>query len=310
MILTITMNPAIDKVYAVDDYAIGQVFRPKAMTATAGGKGLNVARVAHILGEEVIATGLIGGNTGKFIEEEVIKQGIQSCFVAIPGETRICINVMDEKNNISTEILEPGPQVSKEDCNVFLNKYKKLLDAADVVTASGSLPVGVCADFYNYLIQSAHKKNKKFLLDTSGKYLQEGVKEKPFLIKPNKDELQTLVDEELKDINDFARALIYLKNMGIELPVISLGSHGCISILDGGVYRFYAPSIKVLNTVGSGDAFVAGCAVALSRGMDKSEMIRMGMACGMANTQFFKTGMVSVELVNQFLKVIQVKRIL
>jgi len=148
------------------------------------------------------------------------------------------------------------------------------------------------------------------MLDTSGNYLKEGVKEKPFFIKPNKDELQALVNEELKDMKDYISALMYLKGMGIELPIISLGSQGCISILDGEVCRFYSPPIKVLNTVGSGDAFVAGCAVALSRGMEKGDMIRMGMACGMANTQFFKTGMVSMELVDQFLKVIEVEKIL
>ena len=113
MILAINMNPAIDKVYAVDDFKVGEVFRPRDMTATAGGKGLNVARVACLLGEQVIATGLAGGSTGRFIEEEVKKQGIDSQFVPIQGESRICINIMDEKNVTSTEILEPGPTISE-----------------------------------------------------------------------------------------------------------------------------------------------------------------------------------------------------
>ena len=136
MILAINMNPAIDKVYAVDDYRVGKVFRPRAMTATAGGKGLNVARVAHLLGEKVTVTGMIGGSTGRRIEEEMRKEGLDSRFVPIEGESRICINVMDEKNNTSTEILEPGPVVTAEEGEAFLARYRKLLEECSVVTAS------------------------------------------------------------------------------------------------------------------------------------------------------------------------------
>ena len=125
MILAITMNPAIDKVYAIDDFEVNQVFRPKAMTATAGGKGLNVARVAHILGEAVMATGFLGGSTGQFIHRKIEEMGLINRFVSIQGETRICINIMDEKNTTSTEVLEPGPTVSQEECALFIEQYEK-----------------------------------------------------------------------------------------------------------------------------------------------------------------------------------------
>ncbi|NLY88306.1 MAG: 1-phosphofructokinase family hexose kinase [Firmicutes bacterium] len=208
MILAVTMNPSLDKVYAVDDYTIGKVFRPRAMTATAGGKGLNVARVACLLGEEVIATGFLGGSTGAFIEHEVQKQGIESCFIEIDGETRTCINVVDEKNTTSTEILEPGPEVTPADCANFLHLFDTLLERCTVLTASGSLPRGAPVDFYRSLIKRAGLKGKKFILDTSGGYFTEGIKEKPYMIKPNQDEIQSVEDGVYSKSDDYIRLLL------------------------------------------------------------------------------------------------------
>jgi len=308
MILAITMNPAIDKVDAIDDFEINRVFRPKAMTATAGGKGLNVARVAHILGEPVMATGFLGGSTGQFIHKQIEEMGLIDRFVSIQGETRICINIMDEKNTTSTEVLEPGPTISQEECDLFLEQYEKMLDSCDVVTASGSLPKGVAVDFYNMLIGIAKERGKKFILDTSGDYFKHGIQAKPYMIKPNKEEFEKAMGS-LRTLNDYDVALMKLKEQGIELPVITLGKDGCIAALEDGIYRFFAPSIKVLNTVGSGDSFVAGCAVSLCRGKGAMEVVKMGMACGMANTQFFQTGMVSVELVDKFFNMIEIEKL-
>lgn len=309
MILTITMNPAIDKVYAIDDFQVNQVFRPKAMTATAGGKGLNVARVARILGEAVMATGFLGGSTGQFIHKQVEKMGVINRFIPIQGETRICINIMDEKNTTSTEILEPGPVVSREECNLFLEEYEKMLDSCDIVTASGSLPKGVPVDFYNMLIEIANTKGKKFILDTSGDYFKQGIQAKPYMVKPNKEELEKAVGSHFGTFHDYESVLMKLKEQGIQLPVVTLGKDGCIAALEDGIYRFFAPSVKVLNTVGSGDSFVAGCAVSLCRGKESFEAIKMGMACGIANTQFFETGMVSIELVDKFFNMIEIEKL-
>lgn len=305
MILAITMNPAIDKVYSVNDYKIGGVFRPDSMTATAGGKGLNVARVSSILGEKVMATGLIGGSTGAFIDREVREQGIDSRFVSINGESRICIAVMDRKNNTSTEVLEPGPTVSEKDCSLFLEHYDRLLDSCNIVTASGSLPVGVPEDFYYTLIHMAKNKGKRFILDTSGISFKRGILGLPFMIKPNQEEIEKVLNKGLDSMSDKVRALLEFKEQGIELPCMTLGKNGAIAVLDKEVYHFYGPPIDVVNTIGSGDSFIAGCAVSLARGLDKIDVIKMGIACGMANTQFFKTGIVSIELVNKFLNVIK-----
>lgn len=309
MILAVNMNPAIDKVYSVDGYQVGKVFRPRDMTATAGGKGSNVARVAHQLGEKVCITGMIGGSTGKQIEEEIISQGVESGFSYIQQESRICINVTDEKNNTSTEILEPGPIVTAKESKLFLNRYQELLEECKVVTASGSLPEGVPVDMYATLIRMAREKGIPFILDTSGDYLKEGIKAKPYMIKPNMDELTGLLNRKPKGMNDCIEAVRFLQSQGIQLPVVSLGKRGCIAALEDGIYHYTTPNIEVVNTVGSGDSFVAGCAVGLSRSLSPSDIIRLGMACGTANTQFFKTGWVTSEMVDHFLPLVDCSKL-
>lgn len=306
MILSITLNPAIDKVYAVDDFEKGGVFRPKAMTHTAGGKGLNVARVASIMGEKVTCSGLIGGLNGQFINNEVIRQGMQSEFLSVEGDTRICINIMDQKAGVSTEILEPGPLVTEDECIRFLDKFRELAEKADVITASGSLPKGVPDDYYRRLIKIAKELNKKILLDTSGSSLSEGADEGPYMIKPNEDELESITGYKCKTMDDYKAAILKLNDMGIQMPVITMGREGCIVMIDGKVLNFHVPPVTVVNTVGSGDSFISGCAIGLSRNMNDIDVIKMGVACGTANTQFFKTGVVSQELVYKYLDMVMI----
>ena len=308
-ILAINLNPAIDKVYAVDDFTIGGVFRPREMTATAGGKGLNVARVAHLLGEPIIATGFLGGGNGCFIEEQVRQVGITAEFVPIRGETRICIAVMDPKRNTSTEVLEPGPVITEEESQSFLENYRRLLDECVVVTASGSLPRGVPEDGYRKLIAMATERNIRFILDTSGEALKKGIEASPFLIKPNREEAEKLLGAPLATLEDQVEAVLMLKQKGVAIPVITLGKDGCVAGLPDGVYHLYGPAIQVVNTVGSGDSFVAGCAVGVARDLAPIEVIRLGMASAMSNTQFFQTGMVSPESVSRFFEVIRYRLI-
>ena len=136
MILTITSNPAIDRVYFLDEFQLGRVYRAKRFTYTAGGKGLNVARVAHIIGCETSAMGFAGGFSGEFIKSEIEKQGIKNLFTDISGETRTCLNISNDEG-ISGEILEPGPEISYDEKNKFLNDYISNIDT------SGSLWVTV-----------------------------------------------------------------------------------------------------------------------------------------------------------------------
>ena len=302
MILTITPNPAIDNVYFVDKLDIGEVHRPTQKTRTAGGKGLNVARVSSIIGEIVGAGGFLGGYNGDFIRSEVKKLGITDEFTQIKENTRDCVNMTDISTGKSTEILEKGPIVTDDEVNDFFNNYTNICHNYDVISVSGSLPLGVDKSFFKRIISISKENNKKIVVDTSGDGLKTAIESKSYMIKPNKFELTEYFGHEIS-VKD---ALTEFFRLGIELPVISLGKEGCMAYVEGKFYTFSTPDIKVVNTVGSGDSFIAGCCTGFSRGYNEIDSIRLGMACGTANTQFSATGTISKELADKFYSEIKV----
>ncbi len=308
MILTVTLNPAIDKVYEVDSFSVGDVFRPNQMWATAGGKGLNVSRVASILGEEVVATCFLGGGNGQFIRKELERLGIKDAFMEIEGDTRICIAINDPIANTSTELLEPGPIISPQEQIEFLNGFRIIAKDVDIVTISGSLPSGVPINFYGELITICKELNKRVILDTSGKTLATNLKFMPYMIKPNNSELEAITGMRMVEEKDILKAAQRIHKEGIELVCITLGKDGSIVVTKEGAFRLKAPSLETVSTVGSGDSFIAGCAVALIKGESLENVFKMGMACGMSNTQFAKTGYVLREQVEKFFDMVTVTK--
>lgn len=301
MITTVTFNPAIDKRYYVDGISTGEVQRVIEVENTVGGKGLNVSRVASILGEEVTATGFIGGTNGQFIADELQKSGIRSRFKKIEGQTRCCLAIIDKYGN-QTEFLEPGPEIGQRDYEEWLKIYEELLDSTDVVIASGSLPRGLKADSYAEIIEMAKKRGIRFLLDTSGVPLLEGIKAKPYFIKPNMDEIKLITGKDMNTEKDIIKAVLYLNEKGIELVTVSMGKDGSISGYKGQLIKVILPEIKAVNSVGSGDSFTAGIAVSYNRGMNVIDSIRFASACGAANAMESRTGFVRAENVERIFK--------
>ncbi len=308
MILTITPNPAVDVVYFVDEFKMGDVHRPYKMTATAGGKGLNVARVAKILGEETASMGFIGGSNGDFIEKGTEKSGIINLYTQVSGETRRCVNISD-KSGKSGEILEAGPEVTTDEQEKFFENFRNEIKNYDIICASGSVPKGVDSDFYNKLVKIAKENDKKIIVDTSGKLLENVIKEKPYMVSPNKDELAMLTGRNIEGDEDIKNALFDMYQKGIALPIVTLGKDGAIAYDGKSYYKFTIPVVEVKNSVGSGDSTVGGIATGLSRGMSISDAIKLGMACGIANTQFYETGYVSKELVDKYFNEIKIVKI-
>lgn len=298
LISTITLNPSIDKTYVVNNFHKNGVFRVNEMVVSAGGKGLNVSRVITQLGEKVIATGLLGGKSGEFIEEEIINLGIINEFVKIQGETRSCIAITSQDLS-QTEILEPGPIVKDEELISFYNKYDELLDRSDIICASGSLPQNVPIEIYSDLIIKAKKKNKKFILDASGKPLKQGLLAKPYLIKPNRDELNELAGKTLHSEEDFIKYGQLLSKEGIEVVVISLGGDGALAFNNNNIYKISIPKIEIKSTVGSGDSMIAGFAVGINRGYSFEDTLKLAAACGTANALEKITGTVNIENVKR-----------
>lgn len=308
MILTVTANAAIDKRYVVERYGVGNVNRVKSCAANAGGKGINVARVASIAGEKMIATGFLGGHAGKFISERVEARGIISDFVWCDGESRTCINIWDEVEKQQTEFLEPGFSVTEADCVRLIETFKKNLAACKVVTISGSAPKGAGPDLYKRMIREANNAGKPVILDTSGKLLEECLLERPFMIKPNIDEIRALTRRPMNSREALIRAARDLHDDGIEVVAISLGGEGSLVSCKEGVYDVKVPKIDAVNTVGCGDSMIAGFAVGISRGLPMEETIRLASAISAANAMRLETGFFVKEDMEAILPKVQIKK--
>ena len=309
MILTVTANAAIDKRYVVERYGVGNVNRVKSCTANAGGKGINVARVAAIVGEKLTATGFLGGHAGKFIHERVEARGIKSDFVWCEGESRTCINIWDEVNEQQTEFLEPGFAVTKEDCDRLIEKFCQILPEAKVVTIDGSTPKGADSSLYKRMIRAARDAGVPVLLDSSGQLLEDCLLERPFMIKPNIDEIRQLTHRPMNSRESILRAARDLHDDGIETVVISLGGKGSLVSCQEGVFDVKVPKLETVNTVGCGDSMIAGFAVGISRGLCMEEIIRLASAVSAANALRQETGFVLMEDVERLLPQIEIKKI-
>ena len=305
MILVVNLNASVDKRYKISEVTKGSVMRASHVDNTPGGKGIHVANVVTILKEDCIATGFLGGKTGEFIEEKLNEYNIRQDFVKIQGDTRECIAIITD-DLTQTEILEPGPEVKISEQDEFIKKYTEIIKDSDIIVASGSLPRNIPKDFYGKLIKMANDLGKKFLLDTSGDLLKEGIKAKPFFIKPNKDEIEALTGRKIESVEDAIAEIKEFHRQGIELVVISLGSDGSVAGYNNKFYKVNVPKINAVNPVGSGDSYVGGIAVALQRGYNIEDMLKYASACGTANALEEETGFVNKNTVEDLFNQISI----
>lgn len=309
MILTVTLNASIDKAYdLVEELLPGSVMRVKETRNTAGGKGLNVSRVVKLCGVHVLATGLVGGFNGQYLEYLLEKDRISSEFTHVQAETRSCINVLEEKYG-STEFLESGEEISERELTDFILNYRRLLVDAEVITLSGSLPKGVNNGLYATLIELAKKAGKKVILDSSGDSFRQGLAAKPTLVKPNKEELEAFFKV---NINSVEETIFYGQKLieeGIEYIVISLGGDGAVLIHDGNVYHGLPPKIIPVNTVGCGDSMVGALAVGLELGQTPEECLRYAVAVGSANALSPDTGNFKQSDLDNIYQAVKVKKL-
>ena len=290
MILTVTLNASIDKLYLMEKIVPETVMRVREVRNTPGGKGLNVSRTARKLGEPVTAMGFTGGFNGRYLESMLAASGVTPKFTHVTAETRSCINCWDLSDNRSTEYLEPGAPVTDNDVAQFLKDFSAELPNADVVTISGSMPAGVPQDTYAALIRLCRERNIPVLLDTSGKLLSHGVKAGPTLIKPNEDEIAALLGQPPADEASMYRALKDLRATGISNIVLSLGAEGAVLAAEDGLYRGRPPRITPKNTVGCGDSMLAGFAFGIARKLAIAESFRIALAVSAASAMCLLTG--------------------
>ena len=291
MIATVTLNASIDKAYQLACPLVdGTVMRVETCIDNAGGKGMNAARAVATCGEDVLATGFVGGNNGRLLCELLDADGIAHDFVHVAAETRCCVNVL-EPNGRSTEFLEPGRPVSEAEVAAMREKIAEVAARADVVTFNGSAPAGAGEDIYRTLVEVVRAAGKPAILDTSGKLLVGSLAARPTMIKPNTDEICAILGKKPESIDEIVAAAREVhERHGIEKVVVSLGGDGSVMACSEGVFRGRAPKIDVVNPVGSGDTMVGAFAVAIARGMGVEDQLAYAMSCASANCLTASTG--------------------
>ncbi|WP_239152791.1 1-phosphofructokinase family hexose kinase [Virgisporangium aurantiacum] len=251
-----TLNPALDLTYTVDEMVQHATNRVHTVLERAGGKGINVARVLHAAGETVVATGLLGGATGARVADLLAADGVRADFVAIGAETRRTVVVVDPAD--ATGLWEPGPTITAGEWDAFRTRYEDLLDGVAVVVLSGSLPPGLPQDAYATLVRIAARRGVTTLLDAGGDALRHGVAAGPDLAKPNVAELRAL-----EPGSDTPAAAAAVLRAGARAVVVSDGPRGLLALTGTGAWRAVPPEVVAGNPTGAGDA----CAAALARGL-------------------------------------------
>jgi 1-phosphofructokinase/tagatose 6-phosphate kinase len=309
MILTVTLNAAIDRTVAVPSFRQGHRHRAVEASTVAGGKGVNVARALKLLDRPVIATGLAGGPTGARLMERLAEESILTDFTWIAGESRTNLAVIDPTSGEQTEINERGPEVKPDELERFLEKLLYLARGARVCVIAGSLPPSVPASFAARMVAELKELEVETILDTEGEPLEAALRAGPAAVTPNAREAEGAVGHEFNDRDDLISGLHSLIELGAAEAAITR-EHGCIaSVLDGEERRAYevtAPELEPVASVGSGDAFLAGFVACRFEGRPPDECLRQAVACGAESTQHFGAGTIDPEEVRRLLGQVEV----
>lgn len=277
MIVTVTMNPAIDKTVDIGKFERGDLNRIKRVEIDAGGKGINVSKTIRELGGESIATGFVGGTSGTIIRQVLADLGLRTDFVDVKGETRTNLKVVEETGEV-TELNEPGPEVSKEQLKDLLNRLDGYANPDTLFVLAGSIPAGIPTDIYRKITEQVHQKGAKVLLDADGTLFSESLKGKPDMLKPNRSELERhyqmdyrASEQELVSMGE------KLLDHGVSMAAISLGQMGAIFLTKEKRYRCPGLRVKAHSTVGAGDALVAAMAYSWDEKLPLETCIRLCM---------------------------------
>jgi 6-phosphofructokinase 2 len=309
MIATVTLNPSLDKTVTVEELVVDEANRWTSLRRDPGGKGINVSRVIHELGGETIAYGFIGGFDGEILKHLLRQQGVPFGFTPIKGEIRSNFIITDLKTRRQTRIDAPGPHISRDELRKLIDKTTRTKTKPDFLVLAGSVPPGVPADIYRQLIERAKEKGIKTVLDSDNKWLKEGIKAKPNVIKPNVHEAEELLEIQLRDEAAIIEAVKALVSKGIEVAAISRGKDGLIVATKKKVLKVTSPQVEVSSTVGAGDSAVAGLVLKLSQGHGIEEASQWAAAAGTAATLTPGTELCRREDVEMLLPQVKVERL-
>jgi 1-phosphofructokinase family hexose kinase len=312
MIITVTLNAALDKTLEVPSFTPGRRHRTVDQKTMPGGKGVNIARAIKRLGQPVIATGLAGGATGTRVVEALNDEAILNSFVRVREESRTNTAVLDPTTGMHTEINERGPAISVQELELFREKLLYLAKGASICVFAGSLPRGVDPDVYAGLIRCVRKLGVTTIIDTDGEPLRLAVRAEPDVVSPNELEAEELVGHEFNDVDDRARAVVEIARVGPAEAIMTVPD-GCYGqVLEGGSQALYRVSIEPLearSTIGSGDAFLAGYVASRYAGREPVDCLRYGVACGAESTQHIGAGILEPGRVERLLDGVRAERL-
>lgn len=318
MIITVTLNAAIDRSLVVPNIRLGHRHRAVEQTTLAGGKGVNVARTLKTLGQPVIATGFVGGATGTRVVEQLTRESILNDFVRIEDESRTNTAIFDPTSGVQTEVNERGPKVNERELELFRDKLLYLARGADVVVLAGSLPRNVPETVYADLVRELHKLDVRVYADTDGEPFRHVLKAEPDVVTPNQLEAEEVVGHEFTTDEDCALAINELIDQGVREAIMTL-QDGCVAgVRDDpsngtpAPLRLLRARIEVREAVagiGAGDAFLAGLVAARYEGRPEDEALRTAVACGADATQRLGAGLVDPHQVERLIHEVEIEPI-
>ena len=308
MIVTLTVNPALDRTLSVDRLAFEDRAYIESRHESAGGRGINAARVIHSFGGKPLAIFPSGGENGKCFEELLQSHGYATVAVAAGHEIRTNLTITD-RQGLTVSVNERGPQLEKAEVDRLEKAVHKSLEGASWLLLCGSVPPGVPSNFYARLIGMAHRKKVKTLLDTDGEPLREGIEASPTVVSPNEHEAERLLNRALVTRNHFLDAVARIRAMGPEMVVLSLGSRGAVGAIEGAIVEAIPPRVEVLCPIGAGDALAAAFAWSMERNGDFTEALRWGVATGTASAMLPGLRLASPDQAKEIYRQVEVRRI-
>lgn len=278
MIVTLTLNPAVDKTLTLEHFVLDGMNRAVASHQDPGGKGINVSKVIHALGGSSLALGFIGGSSGQYIASELEKKGIESEFVVLEAPTRTNLKLFVKDTQHTIEVNEQGEAVSPEAVTELLDKLTMKVGKGDVCVLAGSVPLGMDEDFYPNLIKTLKAKGAVVIFDADGPLFRAGIKAAPDYIKPNRKELEAYFERTIEGLSDLVDCGKHFLALGVGHVVFSLGSEGSFYMDEKGSLRVHPLKVEAHSSVGAGDAFVGALAFGVHEGLTKEETLKLATA--------------------------------
>lgn len=309
MVFTVTLNPAIDKTVVIPRFAAGTVNRIQSVRVDAGGKGINVSKCLENLGLKSVAAAILGGAAGDQILQMLARLEISALPVAVPGQTRTNLKIIDPELGTNTDINEPGPEVPEHVLTELKNQIGARIRPGDVVILSGSLPKGADTSLYREWTRFFSELGAVVFLDADGDAMRQGVQAKPYLVKPNDAELSRLLGRPLTTQQELIAAGEQLLADGIREVVISLGGDGALFLSAEGRYKANALKVPVLSTVGAGDSMVAAMAYGYEKKLTKQEQIRLAVAMGAVSVMCDGTQAPDAELARRLAETVEMTEV-